>query len=372
MSTTGDSPTTSRHWSTVLLPFGLAGIVLWGVMVTRAPRPAPQDVLQLSTGWADESSCIECHEQAREFFDTGHARTLTRATAPEVKSLFESLVQDPRNSERQISLSWNDQGCQVTREGEEGFSHVRLGWCFGSGNHARTWVGTLPDSQGMSDLLEFRWTWFHQTGGFDLTPGHEERPAAGYYSQLGLLFDQPKARRCFGCHSTVLPLEQGQIREAEIHTGVTCQRCHGPRAEHVTSEGHLTTAIRIPETREESVKRCAECHRSAEEQPADTIRPGNPNIVRFQPIGLSQSACYLRSDMSCLTCHDPHRTLKSQDSRGDWQCVQCHDNQGTDRPLCSQGSTKDCISCHMPKVSMERPVQFTDHWIRRPSLGGAP
>lgn len=106
-------------------------------------------------------------------------------------------------------------------------------------------------------------------------------------------------------------------------------------------------------------------HRRADEQNPEDIRPGNVDIVRFQPVGLTQSPCFRSSpEMTCVTCHDPHRPLEAQDSLGIWQCVQCHDSAHQDQTTCSAGHRDDCLRCHMPKVRLDSPIRFTDHWIR--------
>jgi hypothetical protein len=219
----------------------------------------------------------------------------------------------------------------------------------------------------MTDLLEFRWSWYRQTEGFDLTPGQPSPPGPGYFQHLGMLFDQPKARHCFACHASVVPATGGRIASEAIHPGVTCQRCHGHLADHVASDGADVPKSLKNLSREESVRRCAQCHRSADEQKLEDIRPDHAELVRFQPVGLAQSACFQNSpDMTCMTCHNPHLPLSAQDSRGIWQCLQCHNPDEAAQTHCRAGRTEDCLSCHMPQVPLKAPLTFTDHWIRLP------
>lgn len=361
-----------RFWPRAATLLTIAWLGLSAALFPPRRSPPPADRLQSDAGWADEMSCIACHDQGKTFWDTGHARTLHRVHEPVSVALLRTLQDSPAVQKEGTAVSFDGQRVSV-RSDDDGFSsEAQLGWCFGSGNHARTWVGTLSDSHGVTDLLEFRWSWYRETEGFDLTPGQLEKPAPGYYTRLGLLFDHPKARRCFGCHASFLPLDSGRIDETHIRAGVTCQRCHGPRAEHVATQGTVQDGFWSRAGQHESVKRCAECHRSAEEQDPATIRPDNPEIARFQPIGLTQSACFLRSSMTCVTCHDPHRPLEAQDSTGIWQCTQCHDPRREDHPHCQAGYVDDCLRCHMPKVDIDRPLQFTDHWIRVRSSEPAP
>jgi Cytochrome c554 and c-prime len=351
----------------------LAGFLLFGWLTIYrrgvagiGPSHDVADVISLSSGWADESSCIDCHEQAEQFSETGHARTLTPATSSESLELLRSLGASTIGHREGIAVTSVDDQVQAFRSAAGADATARLDWCFGSGQHARTWVSTLPDALGSPDLLEFRWTWYHDTQDFGVTPGQPDHPGEGTIGMLGLLFDGPRAWRCFSCHSSRVPSAGEPLDASQIHAGVTCQRCHGPRADHVDSEGEYHDPVWTVTDREEAVNRCGQCHRRADEQALDTIRAGNPDIVRFQPVGLSQSACYINSQMSCTTCHDPHRSMASQDSRRIQQCVKCHDPEQTEHVLCAASMTDNCLACHMPTVQSVPGLSFTDHWIRVP------
>ena len=326
----------------------------------------PIDAVHTSAGWADESRCVECHEdEARSFNETGHARTLIRADSDE--SLRHLLKLNDSQVARDADIHVRQAGPLLEAVHQVGDAERRLPleWCFGSGEHARTWVGTLADSRGRLDLVEFRWTWYRDISGHAVTPGQSETPAPGYFAQLGTLYDHPKAVRCFACHASVLPLDNGHIRTESLKPGVTCQRCHGPRQQHVESEGAIHDFVWSEASQTEAVNRCAQCHRRADEQSPEDIRPENPRIVRFAPVGLVQSVCFQQSpEMTCTTCHDPHRPLSQQDSLGIWQCTQCHSSEAGPHSECAAGRRDDCLRCHMPKVREDVPLYFTDHWIR--------
>ncbi len=337
--------------------------------ITRPVRSLPTDPSSRTTGFADEQRCAACHDQAASFAQTGHARTLRRAVDPSSVALLQQLLTRRPELANGLSLEVQPETVVVTDQVTDQVSpparRLELDWCFGSGTHASTWVGTLADSWGATDLVEFRWTWYAQQQQFDLTPGQPSAGPPGYFEHLGVLFDAPKARRCFGCHSTCLPVEHGEILETQIHPGVTCQRCHGPQATHVASEGQHAPPSLKELSQTEAIRHCAQCHRSTEDRDIQDISPDNPEIARFQPIGLTHSQCFLKSPtLRCTTCHDPHRPLSAQDSAGSWQCRQCHDPARTDHVLCAAGHKERCVACHMPKVRGAAPVAFTDHWIR--------
>lgn len=348
----------------LLVLFGLAWAAVTEFRSRSSSRLQNPDAAAVSTGFADEASCAECHDQAEEFSRTGHARTLVRADAPESLELLRQFVHSTAPQAEGTSLSFADGKVTAVSESTGVRRTATLDWCFGSGTHACTWVTTLPDSRGRSDALEFRWTWFSQTASFGLTPGQPDQPGNSAVSALGLLFDEPKARRCFFCHATSVPITRGRIQEDAIHAGVTCQRCHGPRAQHVLTEGASTPEGWKLSDRNDEVRRCAVCHRFSEERDPHDIVADNPAIVRFQPMGLLQSRCFIQSEMRCTTCHDPHRPMDKATSRNINQCVQCHSPDDVSQTTCGKGETDRCLDCHMPQVQMNFPVRFTDHWIR--------
>ena len=318
----------------------------------------------VTTGWADESRCVDCHEQAESFRSTGHANTLQRATDSDLRKLLEQLERSDIGIRESVKVESAADRMRLIVQSENAQHTIDAKWCMGSGTHARTWVSTIPDVTDESDLLEIRWTWFRSLDTFDVTPGQPAQQGRGAVGCLGVQFDDPRAWRCFACHSTHVPVKDGHIIESDIIPGVGCQRCHGPRQRHVASDGQYHDPAWIDETREEKVARCAECHRFPEEHDPKLVTPDNLDIKRFQPVGLSQSVCFQKSDMTCTTCHDPHKPMEEQDSLGSWQCIQCHDPQHNNHTLCAAGMTDSCVSCHMPKVKTEIPISFTDHWIR--------
>lgn len=343
---------------------GVVAAVLFCWWRAQGPSTdAPHDPVHRNDGWVDESRCSECHTEPELFAETGHARTLTPARSDASLALLKSLA-GIEHAEG-IRIAADAGGVCAIHESDGRTQELHLDWCFGSGEHARTWVGTLTDSWGATDLVEFRWTWYDSIDGFAVTPGQPEQGVGGYFDALGVLHDHPKTRRCFACHASYLPVDDGRLDESELKPGVTCQRCHGPRKRHVETAGAIKDSFWREASQMESVNRCAECHRRADEQRPGDIRPDNADIVRFQPVGLVQSACFQASpEMTCMTCHDPHRPLEAQDSLGIWQCVQCHDSAHEGQTMCGAGHLDDCLRCHMPKVPLSAPLQFTDHWIR--------
>src|SRR5262249_7584053 len=83
----------------------------------------------------------------------------------------------------------------------------------------------------------------------------------------------------------------------------------------------------------------------------------------------------------CVTCHDPHKNAETAPAYYEAKCLSCHgtsrtalDRSTTARPQqpgeafrssCPVNATKDCLTCHMPKVRYDWLFgSFTDHYIR--------
>jgi hypothetical protein len=209
--------------------------------------------------------------------------------------------------------------------------------------------------------------------------GHEV-VLGGDPNSLGTFNDAAETKRCFQCHTTELPERGRGVETAKLLPGVLCSKCHPNSRQHAErmQAGDATGAFDDWKTLSplQSVERCGECHRSPIALSPDEIRPGNPRITRFASIGLSLSQCFLsqqnrqREDgparrLDCLTCHDPHRPQPTDTQHYNRRCLECHARPEPPRFDCpKQGITSDCVSCHMPKVRMNAPVSFTQHWIR--------
>lgn len=329
----------------------------------------PVDQVQSQFGIADETTCQQCHgEIVAAYQQTGHRHTLTRGDARASTEKLRGLsINDPAAGGH-VQISLHGEYPVARFEVGDAEKKVALDWCFGSGRHARTWAATLPGSWGETDMLEFRWTWYRSIDGFDVTPGQQQVPEPGHFAGLGTLKDAARAVRCFACHASYIPVVDGRIDLRNLEAGINCQRCHGPLQHHAQGASLVNDANSWSKlTPLESINRCGQCHRRGDETPSEQIRPDNVTLTRFQPVGLAQSPCFQQSKtMTCMTCHDPHRPLSAQDSRGTWQCLQCHDHvKHPEATLCSAGHRDDCLTCHMPKVKQEpAPLEFTDHWIR--------
>ena len=342
-----------------------------------------------SSGIAPVSSrrCAECHPgQAQSLARAPHTRTLHRATSAEIQSTFQGLRFHDLSSGK-ISDTFEFRDDQLWRNSSTYPDPIPIDWVFGSGRHAQTPVTVRESPDGTTELLEHRLS--HYPGiGIDLTLGTAAatKPGSGWHG-LGTRMTAADAADCFGCHTTWLPKRaessghEGRLDLDRLVAGVQCARCHLEGESHLNAVNAGLNDVRMERWSDlsplESIRRCGECHRRDDQLTPDELRPDNLLLVRFAPVGLSQSRCFTalaemktgRSDarrLDCLTCHDPHRAAETDTSFYTQRCVSCHGTESGQASACSSETRSErCLDCHMPKVEVQPHLKFTDHWIRK-------
>jgi hypothetical protein len=330
--------------------------------------PAARDwQLFLSDNFAGDEACQECHaEQFAAQQRSGHSRTITPMS---LSSLAEQLegdeYQDPRRSQQLQFVKQNEQFF-VSTEDDGREVNFPVSWLLGSGTHAQTPVSIDPGS-GMG--VEFRWTWFAGRKEIGVTPDHErfDDYQPGSLECFGRPLGKTQARACMNCHATAVPPENVPASLDHFMANVGCERCHGPRKNHVKL-AHLGRADEAPpaftyDDPAEYMDRCAQCHRDETNTPSEST-PGE--LARFQPLRMKQSRCYLESQktMTCSTCHDPHDRVTNDRSHYQKSCLSCH--SAPEQSHCKVEPSGDCVKCHMPAVEWYSGIKFHDHRIQIP------
>ena len=229
---------------------------------------------------------------------------------------------------------------------------VPIDWAFGQGATGQTYL-----FQRNGQWYESRVSYFSALKGLDVTLGQDTIQPLNLLEAAGRAIDTEEARKCFDCHATNVrkPLDLAAMSE-----GVQCERCHGDSAAHLQT--HAPMKKLGGPTTEEMSEFCGQCHRTWSQVASNGPR-GILN-VRFQPYRLGSSKCYDPADkrIRCTACHDPHRDLETSARAYDGKCLACH--TGPAAHTCKV-ATKDCVTCHMPKLELPGAHKnFTDHWIR--------
>ena len=301
--------------------------------------------------FAGTAVCGKCHAaQFAAQSKTGHAQALSRAAEHPLRAVWPLKTTE---AGRAGKFRFRFDGLSLRVDDGADVLAVPMEWAFGAGQQAVTFV-----SRGDSRFyLEHYLTYFSKLRAFGPTPGHAALRPSNLAEAAGLLYKagDPVAGidGCFECHST------GGLKQlTPAENGVRCEACHGPGAKHAESNGK--SPVLNPGRMAASAlnDECGKCHRPPASDPAKVDWNYAWN-VRHQPVYLSQSACFVKSagKLSCLTCHGPHEPLRTEAAYYDQRCANCHKTRSPD---CAP---RDCAGCHMPRVSPEPPLRFTNHWI---------
>jgi tetratricopeptide (TPR) repeat protein len=407
-----------------LLLAGAAGLLVLGVVYAgrgAAERPpAAPDTRVAGDGaaprYADPASCAGCHSEiAKTYALTGMGRSLSRVGAAATGNALAGVTSGGyyhAASDRHYTVTTRD-GTVVQRRHQIGpggaevnVVEVAADYVIGSGNHARTFVQRAADGR----LLQLPLSWYAERGGsWAMSPGYD-RPAH-------LDFRRVIDDGCMSCHNgyprdPVRDDGTGPKFAAALPEGIDCQRCHGPGQAHLeaVAAGDVDAARRAivhpgKLDRERQMEVCLQCHLEPTSSPlpfqlrragrppmsyvpgtplADTFlyfdhappRTGpDPHADKFEIAGaayrLAQSACFQSSQMTCLTCHNPHDVPRGEAAAQHYTttCQSCHQTvhaAGIPR-VAGAGPRATCIDCHMPRRRTDDAVHvvMTDHFIQR-------
>ena len=234
----------------------------------------------------------------------------------------------------------------------------------GSGNHTNS---HLFEINGY--IHQMPYTYYTQEMIADLPPGFENGNNTRFDREIGL--------ECMSCHNAHPDyVESSANKYTKVLNGIDCERCHGPGELHVKEKlagiiidtsKHIDYSIvnpsKLPIDLQFDV--CQRCHLQgttvlAEGKTFLDFKPGQPLeqvmdvylpryenndafIMASHVDRLKSSKCFEKSEMTCITCHNPHKSVKSlPQDYFDNKCMSCH----TD---CKDDQTMNCVTCHMPK-----------------------
>jgi len=300
-------------------------------------------------------------------------------------------------------MSWKDGALTFRRYQLDDAGHriheltQNVDWILGSGHRSRVYLYRTPSGE----LFQLPIAWYTQEKAWGMAPGFDRADNDGVTRLV--------RRECLFCHNAYPDVPPGsdmhampQVFPAGLPEGTGCQRCHGPGASHVSvarsggsdSEvrGAIVNPAKLSPPLRDSV--CAQCHLQPAvamigprrfERGDYSFRPGellDDYIVhvdidetnlhpdqRFEInhhfYRLSQSKCFIKGGITCISCHDPHQPLDKDPRLANVTgvCLQCHKRHN---------DSNECVSCHMPQRRTQDVVHvvMTDHKIQlRPPPG---
>jgi hypothetical protein len=360
-------------------------------------------------GYAGDSACLSCHQQKSDsYLHTPHHLTSQLADHHSILGAFNDganvlnihtdalaaaglslsfKMEEKDGSKYETAVMGPSDNVQTLRK--------RIDIVIGSGVRGQTYL--YWDGNALYQLPVSYWTdgqqWINSPGYIDGTAN----------------FARPIHPRCMECHASYMkslpdgPIVNGYDPKSLV-TGVSCETCHGPGANHIAKMqaplpasptrigAGIVNPAKLP--RDRQVDMCALCHngiRGEEITPAFSYLPGEPLDKHVMPgpeplpdhpevhgnqVGLLQrSRCYLSSPkMSCSTCHDVHAPERAAASYST-KCLACHqwESCGISKKM-GHKIVSDCIDCHMPVEPTKLIVSKTSgesvratmrsHWIK--------
>lgn len=323
--------------------------------------------------FAGTAVCAECHaDYVRAAAETAHALTCRLPTRETVLGAFEG---EQARVETKSPTLWFEmeeradglyQKLVIERGGVYYVHAERIDYSVGSGKLGQTYLYWQQDA-----LYELPITYFTESGTWVNSPGYQDGTAN---------FARPIGPACLHCHVTAIdhvPDSKNRYDPAGAVLGVTCERCHGPAREHVeyhrahpaeAAPRHILNPAGFPPARQLDL--CAQCHSGVGEslKPPFSYRPGEvlEEYLRLSNTGtsgpggvhsanqrarLSISRCFQQSpEMTCTTCHDPHRHERDQQALFAQRCLKCHASEDCG-VVAREGAAwaERCIDCHMPR-----------------------
>ncbi len=337
-----------------------------------------------SVAYVGKETCKQCHfDIFQSFMQTGMGQSIAKTTKEKSAiPLDEKSVLKDSFSGFSYHPFWDADTFKLKEFLE---SHERIetvDYVIGSGHHTNS---HLWEENGYLHQLPF--TYYTQDSTLDFPPGFENGHNSRFSRKIGL--------ECMSCHNAYPNLVLGsENKYNKIPEGIDCERCHGAGGEHVKrkmageiidTSKHIDYSIVNPAKLpiDKQFQLCMRCHLQgnavlAEGKSFYDFKPGmdlsevlsvfTPRyendesfIMASHVDRLKQSACFNQAEISCITCHDPHHSVRTT-SVGFFnnKCASCHE-------VCEEKPqiNTDCVSCHMPKSgSSDIPhVLITDHKI---------
>jgi len=363
-----------------------------------------RNVYDSNVHYVGMQTCRTCHENVYQtFIQTGMGQSFGLATKQKSAADFSpshALVYD-KDLDFYYKPYWNNDSLYVMEFRLEGKDTVhkriqKVDYIVGSGQHTNSHIF---NKNGY--LYQVPITFYTQKKQWDLAPGFEKGASSRFQRKIEI--------ECMSCHNGYPEfVSNSENKFTSLKMGIDCERCHGPGSLHVqekqagnivdTSKGPDYTIVnprRLPTELQNNV--CQRCHLQGIAVLNDgktffDFHPGmklsevmnvfmpeyegaqDKMIMASHVERMKKSRCYIESGkMSCITCHNPHVSVKfTPRSQYLNACQSCHGGgkgqvQCTEKPEVRALKNNDCVTCHMPhNGSIDIPhVAVTDHFIRK-------
>ena len=359
------------------------------VMLTLLPGGALGQSQRAVTVREADAVCAGCH---REIVASYLQTPMANASGLAEDRLHTGTYRDkPSGMEYTVSQDADGAMLRYAKGTGEPRGSERLAYFLGSGHIGLTY---LYEKNGY--WMESPVAFYEKLNGYAMKPGAESM-----HSMPPALPLNPSCLRCHmgGVAKQVEGTDNLYRGLPFAQAGIPCEGCHGDAREHVATKGQAAVVNPVKLTPERRDSTCVVCHLEGDAsverrgkavldyKPGDDIRKlityfvnaGEMSTKRavseIEQFNVSRCKMTTGPAMSCMNCHDPHRTVPEAEKVAFYRakCLTCHESRGFVGATHAGGSP-DCIGCHMPKTASENiaHVAWTDHRIRRRPDGAVP
>lgn len=354
-------------------------------------------LLDTTVKYVGMEKCITCHNNVYQtFHKTGMGLSWDVATPQRSKAQFSrhTVVYDTASGYYYHPF-WKNDSLFITEyrlhQNDTIYKRTEyISYIVGSGHHTNSHIW-----ESNSYLYQAPITYYTQKGVWDLAPGFE----GGFNSRWNRII----STECMNCHN-MYSTQNGlsENRFTAVKKGIECERCHGPGSKHVEDKLNgiivdtskqidysIVNPKKLPIALQTEL--CQRCHMQGitvlnEGKTYYDFKPGmylNEIMQVFMPRyknkdakfimashadRMKQSKCYTSGSLTCITCHNPHISVKESPSiLFNNTCKKCHQsaNMCTASMDSRNKANDNCISCHMPATeTLDIPhVNIHDHKI---------
>jgi hypothetical protein len=372
----------------------LALFVCAAALLTLAS--SPQKDVRVS-GHIGDDKCLECHQPQKSYIGTAHQLTSQLAKRESIAGDFGPGKNILRTSEPELHYRMEArkdgfyQTAVLGTPPDAALITERFDFVIGSGRKGQTYLFWGKDNQ----LFQLPVSYWTALGSWVHSPGYDDKVVN---------FSRAVLPRCLECHASFfqsLPDARlsNRYKKSDFVLGISCERCHGPGAEHAGLHSRKTgkqpdEAIVNPAklSRVRQLEICSLCHGGlgTAKTPAFSYvagknledylqlavpKPDEAVDVHGNQVALLQrSRCFQSSSMTCSTCHDVHRRQHDPAEFSD-RCLTCHKVQSCGLyPKEGPKLAGKCVACHLPNQSSNVIVsthdgarlkpQVRNHWIK--------
>lgn len=352
---------------------------------------------QSANSYIGDEKCLSCHKDQSSYLRTAHHFTSQPANRSSIAGNFSPGKNILRTSEPELHYKMEARSDGFYQTGVLGTppDTVSLSEKFdlviGSGRKGQTYLYWGKDDE----LFQLPVSYWTSLASWVNSPGYDDRL---------INFSRPVPPRCLECHASSFESiananAQNRYRKSNYVLGISCEKCHGPGAEHELlnfpdrakpQDQKIINPAKLPRDRQLGL--CALCHGGigVAKAPAfsftvgkaledylrlETPKPGEALDVHGNQLALlERSECFKSSTMTCSTCHNvhlPQREVKDFSER----CLSCHKVQSCGLfPKRGQAINGKCVDCHLPNQESNVIVSNHDgvrvkpkvrnHWIK--------